>query len=81
MCVCVCVCIYISEVGQDSSVGIVTSHRLDGPENEPHWRRDFSHPSRPSLLFNGYRVAFPGVKRPGRGDDHPPPSSAKVKNE
>jgi hypothetical protein len=24
-------------------------------------------------------VSFPGVKRPGRGVDHPPPSSAKVK--
>ena len=23
--------------------------------------------------------AFPGVKRPGRGVDHPPPSSAEVK--
>jgi len=22
---------------------------------------------------------FPGVKRPGRGDDNPPPSSAEVK--
>jgi hypothetical protein len=33
----------------------------------------------PSLLDNGYRV-FPGGKmRPGRGVDHPPPSSAEVK--
>jgi len=32
----------------------------------------------PSLLYNGYQV-FPGVKRPGRGVDHPPPSSAEVK--
>jgi hypothetical protein len=24
---------------------------------------------------------FPGVKRPGRGADHPPPSSAEVENE
>jgi len=32
----------------------------------------------PSLLYNGYWV-FPGVKRPGRGVDHPPPSSAEVK--
>jgi hypothetical protein len=34
---------------------------------------------------NNYKVAgrsgdrFPGVKRPGRGVDHPPPSSAEVK--
>jgi hypothetical protein len=33
----------------------------------------------PSLLYNGYRVSFPGVKRPGRGVDHPPPSNAEVK--
>jgi hypothetical protein len=33
----------------------------------------------PSLLYNGYRVSFPGVKRSRRGGDHPPPSSAEVK--
>jgi hypothetical protein len=32
-----------------------------------------------SLLYNGYRVSFPGVKRPGRDVNHPPPSSAEVK--
>jgi hypothetical protein len=26
-----------------------------------------------------YRVSFPGKKQPGRGVDHPPPSSAEVK--
>jgi hypothetical protein len=34
------------------------------------------------LLYNGYRVSFPGVTRPGRGVDQPPPpppSSAEVK--
>jgi hypothetical protein len=25
--------------------------------------------------------SFPGVKRPGRGADHPPPPSAEVENE
>jgi hypothetical protein len=34
----------------------------------------------PGLLYNGYRV-FPGIKRLGRGADHPPPSSAEVKKE
>jgi hypothetical protein len=29
----------------------------------------------PSLELNGYGVSFTGVKRPGRGVDHPPPSS------
>jgi hypothetical protein len=33
----------------------------------------------PNLLLNWYRLSFPGVKRPGRGVDHPPKSSAKVK--
>ena len=33
----------------------------------------------PSVLYNGYRVSFPGVKRPERGVDHPPASSAEVK--
>jgi hypothetical protein len=33
----------------------------------------------PILLYNGYRVSFPGVKPPGRGVDHPPPSNAEVK--
>jgi hypothetical protein len=33
----------------------------------------------PSLLYNGYRVSFPGVKRPGRGVDHRPSSSVGVK--
>ena len=33
----------------------------------------------PCLLYNGYRVSFPGVKRLGHGDDHPTPSSAEVK--
>ena len=32
----------------------------------------------PSLLYNGYRVSFPGVKRLGR-DNHPATSSAEVK--
>jgi hypothetical protein len=32
-----------------------------------------------SLLYNWYRVSFLGVKRPGRGAGHPPPSSAEVK--
>jgi len=32
----------------------------------------------PSLLYSGYLV-FPGCKAAGRGFDHPPPSSTKVK--
>ena len=33
----------------------------------------------PNLLYNQYRVAFPGVRRPGRGVHNPPQSSAEVK--
>jgi hypothetical protein len=32
-----------------------------------------------SLLYNGYRLSFPGVKRPERGVKHAPTSSAEVK--
>jgi len=33
----------------------------------------------PGLLYSEYRTSFPGVKQPGHGVDHPPPSSAEVK--
>ena len=36
-------------------------------------------PVHTSLLYNGYRVPFPAVKRPGRGVNRPSPSSAEVK--
>jgi hypothetical protein len=31
----------------------------------------------PRLLYNGYRVSFSGVKRPGRGASHPIPFSCR----
>jgi hypothetical protein len=70
--------------GRDSSVGIATRYELDGPGIESRWGRDFSQPSRPALgptqpSIHRYRVSFLGVKRPGRGVVHPPPSSARVK--
>jgi hypothetical protein len=33
----------------------------------------------PSLLYNGYQVSFQGVKRPGQGVNHPPPSNTEIK--
>jgi hypothetical protein len=33
----------------------------------------------PHPMYNGYRVSFPGIKRPGRGFDHLLPSSIKIK--
>jgi hypothetical protein len=37
---------YMFFVGWDSSVGIATRYRMDGPGIEYQWGRDFPHPSR-----------------------------------
>jgi len=71
-------------VCRDSSVGIATRYGLDGPGIESRWRRDFPHPTRPALgpthpPVHAYRISIPRVKRPGRGVDQPPQSSAEVK--
>jgi hypothetical protein len=70
--------------GRDSSVGIATRYGLDGPGIESRWGARFfrTSPDRPlwgppSLLYDGYRVFHRGVKRPGRGADHPPPSMCR----
>jgi hypothetical protein len=34
-----------------------------------------------SLLYNGYRVSFQGVKRSGRDVDHPPHLESRLKKE
>ena len=71
-------------VSRDSAVSIATRYWLDGPVIESRWGARFSapvqtgpgtHPA-PYTMGTG---SFPGVKRPGRGVDHQPPSSAKVK--
>ena len=73
-------------MGRDSSVGIVTGYRLDGPGIDPGGGEIFrTCPDRPwgppSLLYNGYRV-FPGGKeRLGRDADPSPSSSAVVMKE
>jgi hypothetical protein len=59
---------------------------MGGPGFEPRWGGGgeifLSCSDRlrgpPSLLYSGYRV-FPRRKRPGRGVNHLPPSSAEVK--
>jgi len=73
----------IDVVGRDSSVGIATPYGLGDQGIESRWVEIFrTTPDRPwgppSLLYNGYRFYFPGVKRSGRGFDHPVPSSAEV---
>jgi hypothetical protein len=82
--ICILRDIYFNFVGRDSSVGIATRYGLDGPGIETRRGEIFrSRPDRPwgppSLLYNGYRVSFPGAKRPRRGVDNPPSSSARVK--
>ena len=73
-------------VGRDSVVGIATRYWLDIPgiesPGEGGWR-DFPHLPRPALRPTQPPIQwvpglFPGAKRPGRGVDHSPLSSAKV---
>jgi hypothetical protein len=69
-----------------SSVGIATDYGLDGPVDRiPMGARFFAHVqtgpgAHPAFCTMG-TGSFEGVKRPGRGADHPPPSSAEVENE
>jgi hypothetical protein len=70
--------------GRDSSVGTANRYKMDGRESNTGWGEIFrSRPDRPwgwpNLLYEASWVPLPGVKRPGRGADHPPPSSAEVK--
>ena len=71
-------------VGRDSADGILTRYELDGPGIEFRWGARFSAPvqSGPGAHPAYYTMgtgSFPGVKRPGRGVDHPPPYSAEIK--
>ena len=71
-------------VGRDSSVGIATRYGLDGPGIESRWGSRFSAPLQPGpgvhpASYTMGTGSFPGVKRPGRGVEHPPPSTAEVK--
>lgn len=75
---------------RDSVVGVVTRYGLDGSGFERQWgkkRFSFLHtrPDQswrpPTLLYNGYRICSPGVKRLECRVNHPPPPSANVKNE
>ena len=72
-------------IGRDSSVGIATRYGMDGPGIRSRCGGEIFRirPDRPwgppSLLYNGYRVSLPGVRRPGRDIDHPPLPNAEVK--
>ena len=60
----------------DGSVGIATRYVLDGPGIESRWGARFSAPVQTGpgaypasrTMGTGY---LPGLKRPGRGADHP----------
>jgi hypothetical protein len=72
-------------VGRDSSVGIATRYGLDGPGIESRCGARYSAPVQTNRGTHpaSYKMgtgSFPGVKRPGLGVDHPPPSSADVKD-
>jgi hypothetical protein len=70
--------------GRDSTVDIATCYGLDGPGIESRCWMRFSLPIQPgpgahpasNTVGTG---SFPRVKRPGRGIDHPPPSSTELK--
>jgi hypothetical protein len=70
--------------GRDTVVSIATRYGLDGPRIESRWGKAFPHPSRTALRPTQPPItmgtgSFPRVKRPECGVDHPPPSSAEVK--
>jgi len=69
-------------VGQDSAVATVWTVRRSNPGVGEIFRTSpdrFWGPH--SLLYNGYGVSLPGVKRPGRGVDHPPHLVSSLKKE
>ena len=65
-----------------SSVGIATELWAGRSGIESRWGRDFLpvQTGPPSLLYSG-TGSFPGVKRPGRGVDHPPHLVLRLKKE
>jgi hypothetical protein len=74
---------FVAYVGRDGIVSIATRYGLDGPRIESRWGSRFSAPVQtgPGAHPSSYAVdtgSFPGIKRPGRGVNHPPPYSAEV---
>jgi len=69
-------------VDRDSSVGIATRYRLDGPGIESRWEGAWfgapfqAGPGTHPASYTKCTRALPGVKRSERGVDHPPSSSA-----
>ena len=73
-----------SIVDRDSTVDMATRYGMEGPGIGFRWGRYFPHPSIPALGTTQPPIKwvpglFSGGKRLGRGVDHPPPTSAEVK--
>ena len=70
--------------GWDSSVGKATRYGLDGLGIEARWGLDIPHLSIPAdahpASYTLGTGSFPGVKRPGRGVNHPPHLAPRLKN-
>ena len=80
----VCIRYVRISMSRDSVVGVATRYGMDGPDIESRWRARFSSPVQTSSdthpdTYTMDTGSFPAVKRPGRGDDYTPPSSAEVK--
>jgi hypothetical protein len=74
---------YLPTAGSGSPVGIATDYGLDGPWIELEWGEIFrTRPGRSWAHAASCTMgtgSFLGLKRPGRGADHPTHSSAEVK--
>jgi hypothetical protein len=76
----------ISLADRNISVDTATRYGLDCPGIESRCGRDFpTRPAQPwtppNLLYGGYWVSFPGVKRSERGVDHPLHLEPRLKKE
>ena len=60
------------QVDRDSSAGIATVSGLEARVSAPVQTGPGAHP----LSYTMCTGSFPGVKLPGRGANHPPPSGA-----
>ena len=74
---------FVACMDRDGVVGIATCYGLDGPGIECRWGARFSAPVQtgPGVHPSSYSMyigSFPGIKRPGRGVNRPPPYSAEV---
>jgi hypothetical protein len=73
-------------VGRNSSVGIASRYALQVWESnaggvEIFRNRPHRHWCPPSLIYRRYQLCFPGVKRPGRGEDRQYPFALRLRKD